>query len=229
MTKRIALKYYATILGLSIACCGVADSAGISAPQTDISAIVQFLKPALDGGTPVRLSYSASCNATSDLPPIPPIRLSAPSSLLTGIAAVRSVFESDRHVMVTKGPDDIAKISVGKVPTNILETHVALLKLQPIEQYNPGKVIDALESTKELQYAVKSSGILLVRPMHIQLLYLPGPEDRAPHVPAVLHDVSIDQVLDMVVGTFGGVVTYGVCTAGPGPRLLFINYISSSQ
>jgi hypothetical protein len=65
--------------------------------------------------------------------------------------------------------------------------------------------------------------------MHIQLLYLPGPEDRAPHVPAVLHDVSIDQVLDMVVGTFGGVVTYGVCTAGPAPRLLFINYISSSQ
>jgi hypothetical protein len=128
-----------------------------------------------------------------------------------------------------KGPDDIVKISVGKVPTNILDTRVALLNLQPIEQYNPGEVIDALESTKELKNAVKSLGFLLVRPIHLELLYQPVPEDPAPHIPAVLQNVSIDQVLDMVAGTFGGVVTYGLCTAGPAPRLLFISYIHSSQ
>jgi hypothetical protein len=229
MTERIASKSFAAILGLTVACCAVADSAGISSPQTDISTVVQYLKPALDGGTPVRFSYSASCLATTNFPPIPPIRLRAPSSRFTGIDAVRSVFESDRHVTVTKGPDGIAKITEGKVPTNILETHIALLKLQPIEQYNPSKVIEALESTIELKNAIKSSGLLLVRPLDVQLLYQPGPEDRAPHVPAVLRNISINQVLDMVAGTFGGVVIYGVCTAGPAPRLLFINYISSSQ
>jgi hypothetical protein len=229
MTERVASKCLATILGLTIACCAVADSAGISSPQTDISTVVQYLKPALDGGTPVRFSYSASCLATTNFPPIPPIRLRAPSSRFTGIDAVRSVFESVRHASVTKGPDGIAKITVGKVPTNILETHIALLKLQPIEQYNPGEVIDALESTKELKNVVKSSGLLLVRPMHIELLYMPGPKDSAPHVPAVLHNISIDQVLDMVAGAFRGVVTYGICTAGPAPRVLFINYTSSPQ
>jgi hypothetical protein len=142
---------------------------------------------------------------------------------------VRSIFESDRHVIVRKGPDDIVRISVGKVPTNILETHLALLKLQPIEQYNPSKVIEALESTNDLKDAVKSSGLLLVRALDVQLLYQPVPEDPAPHIPAVLQNVSIDQVLDMVAVTFGGVVTYGVCTAGPAPRSLFIDYIPSPQ
>jgi hypothetical protein len=225
MTERIASKCFAAILGLTVACSGVADSAGISPPQTDISTVVRYLKPALDGGTSVRFSYAASCLATSDFPPIPAIRLRAPSSRFTGIDAVRSVFESDRHVTVTKGPDGIANISVGKVPTNVLETHVALLKPQPIEQYNPSKVIEALESTKELEGAVKSSDLLLVRALDVQLLYQPGPKDRAPHVPAVLHNISIDQVLNMVAVTFGGVVTYGVCTAGPAPRQLSIDCI----
>lgn len=229
MTERIASKCFAAILGLTLACCAVADGDGISSPQTDISTVVQYLKPALDGGTSVRFSYSASCLATTDFPPIPPIRLRAPSSRFTGIDAVRSIFESDRHVIVTKGPDDIVKISVGKVPTNILETHLALLKLQPIEQYNPSKVIEALESTKELKDAVKSSDLLLFRALDVQLLHDPGPNDRAPHLPAVLHNISIDQVLNMVAVTFGGVVTYGVCTAGPAPRRLFIDYIFSPQ
>ncbi len=229
MTERVASKCLATMLGLTIACCSVADSAGISPPQTDISTVLQYLKPALDGGTSVRFSYSASCLATTNFPPIPPIRLRAPSSRFTGIDAVRSVFESDRHLTVTKGPDGIAKITVGKVPTNILETHIALLKLQPIEQYNPSKVIDALESTKELKDAVKSSGLLLVQALGVQLLHDPGPNDRAPHLPAVLLNISIDQVLDMVAVTFGGVVTYGICTAGPAPRVLFIDYIFSPQ
>jgi hypothetical protein len=229
MTERVAARCFATILGLMITCCAVADSAGIPSPQTDISTVVRYLKPALDGGTPMRFSYSASCLATSDFPPIPPIRLHAPSSRLTGIDAVRSVFESDRHVTVTKGPDGIAKISVGKVPRNILETHIALLNLEPIEQYNASKVIDALESTKELTNAVKTSGLLLVRSLDVQLLHDPEPNDRAPHLPTVLHNISIDQVLDMVAVTFGGVVTYGVCTDGPAPRRLSIDYVPSPE
>jgi hypothetical protein len=95
--------------------------------------------------------------------------------------------------------------------------------LQPIEQYNPGKVIDALESTKELNSAVKSLGLLLVAPVHIELLTLP--HNGAPHVPAVLHDVTIDQILDLVAKTFGRVVTYGVCTSGPAPRSILISLL----
>ena len=208
---------------------GVADSAESSTPQTDESAIMRYLQPALDAGTSVRLSYAASCNATSGFPPIPPIGLSAPSNRLTGVNAVRSIFDSDHNVVVTKGPDGIAKVSIGKVPTDLLRTRVALLRLQPIEQYNPGNAIDALESTKELKSAVKSLGLFVVAPLGIQLLYLPVPGDDAPHVPAVLHDVTIDQVLDLVAKTFRSVVTYGVCTSGPAPRSILISLISPSQ
>jgi hypothetical protein len=229
MTADFVSKCFVTILGLFLTCCGVADSAKSSTPQTNETLIMRYLQLVVNGRTPVRLSYSASCNAKTDFPQIPPVRLSAPSDRLTGIDAVRSIFYADHNVVVTKGPDGIAKISVGKMPTGVLETRVALLKLQPIEQYNPGKLIDALESTKELRDAVRSRNILLVRPLHIQLLHLPVPGDGAPHVPAILRDVTIDQALDLVTETFGGIVTYGICTAGPAPRLLSINYIPPSQ
>lgn len=229
MTSNIASKCMATTLGVVLSLLGVAENGRSSTPQTDESAIMRYLQPALSAGTTVRLSYAAVCNATPAFPSIPPIRLNAPSSRLTGIDAVRSIFDSDHNVVVTKGSDGIAKISVGNVPTDLLRTHVALLRLQRIEQYNPGKVIDALESTKEVESAVRSLGLFVVAPLHIQLLYVPVPGDNAPHVPAALHDVTVDEVLDLVAKTFRRVVTYGVCTSGPAPRSVLISLISPSQ
>lgn len=223
MRPGIASKCFATVLSLSITCGCVADGAGSSTLETDESAIMRHLQPVLDVRTSVRLSYAASCNATSTFPPIPPLRLNAPSSRLTGIDAVRSIFHSDNNVVVAEGPGGIAKISVGKVPTALLRTRIALLRLRRIEQYNSSTVIDALESTKELQSAVKSLGLSVVPLLHVQLLYDPVPGDRSPHVPAALRDVTIDQVLDLVARTSKGVVvTYGVCTTGPSPRLLLL-------
>jgi hypothetical protein len=194
---------------------GLFDSANGSIGDHTVFAAI------LVAGTSVRFSYAASCNATSSLPPIPPIRFSTPPSRLTGVGAVRAIFHSDDNVIVTEGPGGIAKVSVGKVPTNLLRTRIALLRLQLIEQYNVSTVIDALESTKEMQGAVKSSGLYIVPLLHIQLLG--RPVLGAPHVPAILRDVTIGQVLDLVARTFRGVlVTYGVCTAGPAPRLLLI-------
>jgi hypothetical protein len=222
MRAGLASKCFAAVLSLTITCGGIACAAS-STLATDESAIMRPLQPVLDARTSVRLSYAASCNATSAFPPIPPLRLNAPSSRLTGIDAVRSIFHSDYNVVVTEGHGGIAKISVGKVPTDLLRTRVALLRLRPFEQYNASTVIDALKSTKELQSAVKSLGLSVVPLLHVQLLYDPVPGDRAPHIPAALHDVTIDQVLDLVAQTFKGVVvTYGVCTAGPSPRLLLL-------
>lgn len=217
----------AAILSLSLTCFAVADSAGSSTAHTDESTLMQYLQPALAAGTSVRFSYAASCNAVSEFPPIPPIRLGVPSHGLTGIGAVRSIFRSDPNVVVTAGPAGIAKISAGKVPPSLLRTRVTLLRLKPIDQYNPGNVLGALDSTKELGSAVKSLGLVIVEPLKVQLLHVPEPGDPAPHLPAALHDVTIDQVLDLVAKTFRGVVLFGVCTAGPTPRSLYMNFIYS--
>lgn len=219
-----ALKCFAIVLSLPITYGAVADGAGSSTLETDESVIMRHLQPVLDARTSVRLSYAASCNATSAFPPLPPLRLNAPSSRLTGIDAVRSIFHYDYNVVVTEGPGGTAKVSVGKVPSDVLRTRIVLLRLrQPIEQYNASMVIDALKSTKELKRAVKSLGLALVPLMNVQLLYDPVPGDHAPHVPAALHDVTIDQVLDLVAQTFKGVVVvYGVCTASRSPRLLLL-------
>jgi hypothetical protein len=219
----IVVKCFAAILGLCLTCCGIADSAGSSPPETDESAIAQYLQPAVATGTSVRFSYVARCNGASGFPAIPPIHLNTPSSRLTGIDAVRSTFASDRDVTVTEGRDGVAKVSVGKVPTDFLRTRVTLLRLQRIDQYNPSKVLDALESTREFENAAKSLGIAMVPLLGVQLLQ--EPDEHAPHVPAVFHDVTIDQVLDLVAKTFTGIVLYGVCTTGPSPRQVLIKFI----
>lgn len=225
MTAGVALKCFAAILGLSLTCFAVADSAASSSPQTDESTLMRYLQPALGARTSVRFSYAASCSAARGFPPIPPIRFSAPSNRLAGVAAVRYIFRLDPNVVVTAGPGGIAKVTVGKVPTNLLRTRVALLRLQPIVQYNPGNVLDALERANELQGAVKSLGLVFVEPLKIQLVHIPEPGDPAPHLPAALYDVTVDQVLDLVAKTFRGVVLFGVCTAGTTPRTLYMNFI----
>lgn len=217
MTVGSTLKYFATILSLVLACCGGADSARTSTQQTDRSLIRRYLQPALDAGTPVRFSYAASCSATDDVPPIPPIRLSAASGR-AGIDIVRSTFKYDRNVVVTKGPGGIAKVTVGKVPTSLLQTRIALLKLEPPEQYHSSDLIGALDSTKEVEGAAKTLGLLPVEPLRIQLEHVPQPGDPSPHVPATLHNVTVDQVLDLAAKTFREIVIFGICTSGPTPR-----------
>jgi hypothetical protein len=217
MTVGSTLKYFATILSLVLACCAGADSARTSTPQTDRSLIRRYLQPALDAGTPVRFSYAATCSATDDIPPIPPIRLSAASGR-SGIDIVRSTFKYDGNVMVTKGSGGIAKVTVGNVPTDLLQTRIALLRLKPIEQYYSGDLIGALVSTKEFEEAVKALGLLFVEPLRIQLEHVPQPGDPGPHVPATLHNVTVDQVLDLAAKTFREIVVFGICTSGPTPR-----------
>ncbi|HKU81476.1 MAG TPA: hypothetical protein VJP76_04825 [Candidatus Tumulicola sp.] len=147
------------------------------------------------------------------------------SASLKGIDVVRSIFKPDRNVAVIEGSGGVADVSVGTVPTSLLETRVGLLKLQPIDRYNPGNVIGALEGTKELQGAVKASGLHIVEPLRIQLIHQPVPGDRSPHFPAAMRDVTGDRILDLVARIFHGVVFFGVCRAGPTPRSFYLTFL----
>lgn len=48
------------------------------------------------------------------------------------------------------------------------------------------------------------------RPFSIIVVH---PADGLPHLPPVLTDVTMDQALDLVSGTFRGVVLYGFCAS----------------
>jgi hypothetical protein len=132
------------------------------------------------------------------------------------------IFEGNQNVAVTKNVDGIITIKMGTVRDDLLHAHIHVLRLQLTAQYDPRSVIAALANTVEMQSAMDSLDLRPSSVFHIGLAQSPG--SGRPHVPAVLKNVTIDQVLDLVAKTFRGIVTYGVCTQGTPRRLFYINF-----
>jgi hypothetical protein len=230
---RTTLKTLAVILVVCLLCGAAAESSGFS-PQPsqpyqvsdynrDLANILNYLDSVLTvSSASVRLSYSTKCTAGAEIPPIPPLRLRAPSGPDTGYSAVRMIFEGSENVVVSKNVDGIITIKMGTVRDDLLRAHIHILRLPPTAQYNPGSAIDALENTVEVQSAMDSLGLRPSSVFRIGPIRSPG--SGKPHIPPVLKNVTVDQVLDLLAKTFRGIVTYGVCTQGLPRRTFFINF-----
>lgn len=234
MRVRTILRNLAVILVVYLSCGARAESSGFSAQPTqpyqvsdynrDLANILNYLRPALTvSPAGVRLSYAAKCAAGAEVPPIPPVRLRAPSRPSTGYSAVSMIFEGNQNVAVTKNVDGIITIKMGTVRDDLLHADIHVLRLRPTAQYDAGSVIAALENTVEMQSAMDSLGLRPSSVFRIGLLQSPG--SGRPHIPSVLKNVTVDQVLDLLAKTFRGIVTYGVCTQGPPRRPFFINFV----
>jgi hypothetical protein len=238
MRKKAVLKYFAVILAIWFSCGAVADCSRPSTQRAqsdelgtyhrDEARILDYLRPALNAtATAVQLSYAAKCVAGTNVPPIPLIRLQKAPKADRGFRAVRTIFQGNGNIAVTEGPDGIVRVRIGNVPAELLRTHIRVFSLQPIEQYNPSSVLSALEDTKEMRSAIVALGLRPATVLHMQLRVLP--QKGLPHFPAVLQDVTVGQVLDLLSVTFKGVVAYGICTQGPPGRPLFISYVDVTQ
>lgn len=217
------------MLGSVLACLSAApssraqeDSYSYSTSKRNEDAVLKYLLPVLSSaGKPGRLYYRAACHAEGDPVPFPLTEVQLPSKGKTGLAAVQEIFQSDKNVTVTEEPSGIITIRIGDVPAAILQTKISLLSLEPIEQYNPTEVIRAIESSKDMEAAMRSLG---VSPVSIPFdgLFTP-PGKGMPHLPPSVKNVAVGQALDSVAETFKGIVIYGECAepAKPGGRRLF--------
>ena len=175
----------------------------------------------------VRISYAARCDAVRGVPLIPPIRLQKASRSSTMLEAARSVFGGDDNTVVSSGELGNVRITIGNAPDALLRTNIARLRLNEIEQYNPVRAIVAIEATKEVQ---KAAAALHLKPefvIMVQLIQRPMP--GAPHLPSILQNLTVDQILDIMAARFKGAVLYGVCTQGPQPRQFSIDFLDNDQ
>jgi hypothetical protein len=231
---RTLLRSLAVIIVICLSCGAEAESSVSSAQPSqpyqfsdynrDLANIVSYLRPALTmSPSGIRLSYATKCAAGAVIPPIPPVRLRVPPRPSTGYGAVRLIFEGNQNVVVTENIDGIITIKMGSVRGELLHAHIHFLRLRPPAQYDPGSVIAALENTVEMQSAMDSLGLRPSSAFRIGLLQSPG--SGRPHLPPVLKNFTVDQVLDLIAKTFRGIVTYGVCTQGAPRRLFFMNFV----
>ncbi len=177
----------------------------------------------------IRIYYSADCQPekASNVDysvPFPFFRVQPPSRGKTGLLGVREIFKNAKDVTITEKPKGIIRIWIGKVPTEILRTRIAVLTLNKEAQFDPDLAIGAIESTKEMGAAMTSLRVIsspdgggLVAPA----------EKGLPCLPASLKNVTVDQALDMIAKTWGGPVIYGVCstrTGEDGSKLFTLGY-----
>lgn len=178
-------------------------------------AVFDYLLPVIySSGKAVRLYFQSDCRAATDpstsAVPFPFIKVRRPSKGNTGLTAVREIFEKDRNVTVIEEPNGIIRIRIGKVRTEILQTKISRLILDPMRQYNPDEVFDGILETNEMQTAMRS--------LRFKSVYHPSSDrvdanEAYPHLPPALNDMTVEEILDQVAKTWAGlvVVIYGGC------------------
>jgi hypothetical protein len=195
--------------------------------QDQATVILERLLPAFKKNpNGVRISYGARCSAALRFPLIPPIRLQKASRSNTMLKAARSVFGGDDNIVVSSDELGNVRIGIGNAPDPLLRTRIAMLRLDEIEQYNPFDAIGAIQATKEVQ---KAAAALHLRPVpRIRVQLIQRPTAGAPHLPAILQNLTVDQILEWLAARFKGAVLYGVCTQGPQPHDFLLDFFDSA-
>jgi len=196
-------------------------------------AVVSYLGPVLrDVGGAARVYYAGECRAaeydTSGNLQLrfPQVLLRVPLSGATGMDAIRQIFREDPNVAVMQDRSGMARITIGSVPTVLLQTSVQTLELSPDDQYSAPLALVKIGNAPELDAAERR---LDVYPMfQIIDIIAGGPSPGKPHLPGLMQNVTVDAAPDSLVRTFKGIVTYGVCKQHDGKDLFALGYIPVS-
>jgi len=194
-------------------------------PVGGMREVLDYLQPAIANLRGARIYYAATCQTPkSEFPRFvfPPVWLERPFPGSTGLEAVQQIFREDPNVIVSRDSSELPRITIGNPSTAILETKIDALHFDESEQYTPLSVIDKIPTVPQVRNAERS---LNVYPFWIIDHILGGPAPGEPHLPNVLRNVTVDQTLDEVARTFGGIVIYGVCSQ-PGSKQMFrLNFV----
>jgi hypothetical protein len=156
----------------------------------------------------------------------PAVFLQLSSAGVTGLDAIRQIFQDDPNVTVAQDRSGMIRITIGSVSTAILQTKIQALTLSPDDQYSAPLAVGAVENTPEIRAAERSLG--LSQPLTGIGPFEGAPIAGAPHLPKVMQNITVDEALDSVARIFKGIITYGICTKPDGKSLFKLNFIHGS-
>lgn len=186
---------------------------------------LRYVEPVLkSAGGAGRLYYRADCwTSGGDGILFPPLQLEAPAESKTGLAALKDIFRKEKGVTIAGGRSGISRISIGNVGYELLNTKIQVLTFTPSQRYNTEEAIVAIERTKEVQAKMRELG--LQEPPTVYFGRVLEPASGLPHLPASMKNVTMDEALDGLAQTFGGLVTYGECESADGKHLFSVDFL----
>jgi hypothetical protein len=201
---------------------------GIS--QRNQESVLKYLRPALmvHGGAG-RIYYSTVCASEDGPLPFPEVNAGPPSKRTTGVTAVREIFKNDKRVRVSQDRSGMIRVAIGQPASALLQTRIGSVKFRVEEQYNGELAIWAIFNSKEVEAAMRQLG--LDQPVIVFGGSINVPEKGVPlpHLPASIKNVMMDEALDVIARTFGGIVIYETCGERGGKRLVSLDFVQVAE
>lgn len=202
---------------------------GLVISQQNKEAVLKYLRPVLiSRGGAGRLYYSTACKTKDDVTlPFPEVDVQAPSKGKTGVAALREIFGKDKRVVVPHDRSGMIRVTIGQPISALLQTKIHSVSFKQHEQYNGELAIFAILNSKEVEAAMRRLGFALDEPVTVFGGGINVPEKGVPlpHLPTTIKDMTMDQALDVIAKTFGGIVIYETCEEPGGKRLVSLDFV----
>lgn len=176
-------------------------------------------------GSAARLYFATQCSRDNEgtFAPFPGLALAPATANATSLDAVRAILRNERGATV-EDRSGIMKITLGIVPTDLLNTRIARLPFASEARWTPYSAIETIRNAPEVQTAMQRLNIRFLGGNGVVDIILgPSGDDRYPHLPSSLKNLTMDQALDAVAKTFRDLVVYGVCTRPNGQAIFWID------
>lgn len=172
-------------------------------------------------GAGSRLYVHSTCSGDSQDLLFPNLELKPPRDTSSPLAALREALGSTQGVSISQRGPRLTQIVIGNVSDDLLRTRIHVLRLTSRQRYNFQDAIAAILDAKEVQDKIRELHMeVSPRFVHYPIV---EPDPRLPHLPRTLNEVTMDEALDRVAESFGGVVTYEECSSRTGTRLFSVH------
>jgi hypothetical protein len=194
------------------------------------------LAPVLtSNGSAARLYFHTQCSIArsfgydSPYPRFPQLTLTPKSGRGTALDTVREILRNERDAVVNEDRSGMIRITIGSVPTALLGTRIARLELEPTARWNALSAILAIENTAEVRASMRKLNLRGPGGIIDIIVGPPTGDNRYRHLPSSLENVTLDQALDAVAGTFKQLVVYGECSQPDGRGTISIYLVPLTE
>jgi hypothetical protein len=175
-------------------------------------AAIRFLWPVLTSAGKVgRFYYRAYCPTGGNEPVVfPKIDIDPPRNHTFDATDIQGMLRNNKNISVVGDANGIVRVSIGRTSRTILQTQISKVVLDPLSQYNELAAVSAIAWSDDVKAAMGRLKIRMVsRPSTFGVI---PPDEKYPHLPAVISNLTLDEALDLVAVTFHSTILYGECT-----------------
>ena len=207
---------------LALGCSAEKHAARPLDTRSDGEKIAPLMSVVKENGVSVWVEYSGLCisDVSEDIPLDLGIRRDKENGKGDALSAVQGMVQDNAGIAVSQLRPGTIGIKSDNLWSPVLQAKLIDLKLKDIDRYNPNVAI-----SDGINASFASLPALRGRPnLKFAEGLLEEPSRQRPHLKAAAKYQTLENLLDDVVGTFGGILVYKECRRTDGTHIFDIDF-----